>query len=193
MTNIPVQQQTDQQLLLQFRSQGSRACLGELYKRYRHIMLGIAVKYLNDPVAAKDVVLDIFERLLRKRESILPDVVNVRAWLCIVTRNLCMDRLRQKQSLEKNKPGMIRFLYPENVEIDPVERRINSDLILQREDNLNAALKKLKEEHRRCIQMFYFSDMTYKEIADDTGLSLKQVKSYLQNGKLNLKRILENS
>jgi RNA polymerase sigma-70 factor (ECF subfamily) len=53
------------------------------------------------------------------------------------------------------------------------------------------AIQQLNPEQRTCIQLFYLDKKSYQEIADKTGYSLLQVKSYIQNGKRNLKLLLE--
>lgn len=57
--------------------------------------------------------------------------------------------------------------------------------------NLEEAIKILKDEQRICIELFYLQEKSYKEVSDLTGLSLLNVKSHIQNGKRNLKIILE--
>ena len=55
---------------------------------------------------------------------------------------------------------------------------------------LELALSELKPEQSTCIELFYIKEKCYQDISDQTGYSLKQVKSYIQNGKRNLKNIL---
>ena len=56
---------------------------------------------------------------------------------------------------------------------------------------VNDAISVLKPNQANCIKMFYYEDKSYTEIAELMGFSIKQVKSYLQNGKRNLKTILQ--
>ncbi len=60
-------------------------------------------------------------------------------------------------------------------------------------DVLSSAMTKLKKEQEKCIRMMYLENKSYKEISEITGYSLKQVKSYIQNGKRNLKNLIMNS
>jgi RNA polymerase sigma-70 factor (ECF subfamily) len=52
---------------------------------------------------------------------------------------------------------------------------------------LEEALKQLGAEQRHCIELFYLGQKSYQQIMTETGLSFKQVKSFIQNGKRNLK------
>ena len=55
---------------------------------------------------------------------------------------------------------------------------------------IEEAILKLNQHQRTCINLFFFENKSYKEIVEITGLTDKQVKSYLQNGKRNLKILL---
>ena len=55
------------------------------------------------------------------------------------------------------------------------------------------ALSELNKEQQQCITLFYLEKRTYQDIAQQTGFSLMQVKSYIQNGKRNLKTQLEDA
>jgi RNA polymerase sigma-70 factor (ECF subfamily) len=57
-------------------------------------------------------------------------------------------------------------------------------------EKLKDALVRLSEEQKKCIELFYFKEKSYKEVSDLTGFSINEVKSYLQNGKRNLKGYL---
>ncbi|MEM8909899.1 MAG: sigma factor-like helix-turn-helix DNA-binding protein, partial [Bacteroidota bacterium] len=63
----------------------------------------------------------------------------------------------------------------------------------QRETQLLQALKRLSEIQRQCIQLFFFEEKSYQQIADITQLPLNRVKSHLQNGKRLLKRYIEQA
>jgi len=53
--------------------------------------------------------------------------------------------------------------------------------------------KKLNSEQKKSIELFYFQKKSYQEIVDETGFELKKVKSYIQNGKRNLKICIEQN
>lgn len=62
------------------------------------------------------------------------------------------------------------------------------DILLE---NMGQAMNQLSPEQKICVELFYLQKKSYQEIADQTGYSLLQVKSYIQNGKRNLKLLLE--
>ena len=58
---------------------------------------------------------------------------------------------------------------------------------------LEKAIEELNEDQRKCIKLFYLKERSYNEIVDETGYSLNEVKSFIQNGKRNLKIKLEKN
>ncbi|GAB3816317.1 hypothetical protein GCM10028895_11400 [Pontibacter rugosus] len=71
-----------------------------------------------------------------------------------------------------------------------LEDENNPELELQ---TLEQGLQDLPTAQRTCIELFYLKQKSYKQIAEQTGLSLNNVKSYIQNGKRNLKLYLEKN
>lgn len=70
----------------------------------------------------------------------------------------------------------------------------NTDHLLDKDrilDVMEVTLEELNAEQKDCIKLFYLEKQSYQEIAERTGFSLMQVKSYIQNGKRNLKILLE--
>ncbi|MCB8964418.1 MAG: sigma-70 family RNA polymerase sigma factor [Bacteroidales bacterium] len=174
---------SDTALISLYQKDGDKQIVGELYKRYTRFVFSICMKYLRDEESSKDAVMQIFEKLfvdLRKHE-----VSNFKSWLHSVTRNHCLHILRdskyQNQKLkdfsnsEEEVMENQQFLYQDSVNV--LEDRVAD---LERE------LGNLSKEQRVCVELFYLKDKSYQEIADETGYSLNQVKSYIQNGKRNL-------
>ena len=73
------------------------------------------------------------------------------------------------------------------MESDEFEHLIDINEDKEKEDALNYCLDTLAEEQRLCIIRFYFDDFSYADIVEKTGFELSKVKSYIQNGKRNLK------
>lgn len=172
---------TDEELVSFFTQQNNRRALGILFQRYAHLVLGLCLDYLKNREDARDAVMDIFEKAARK----LPEqtVEKFRPWLFFVSRNHCIDILRKQ--LKKVSPEFSEGLFVESAgedrPIDKEERRI---------ELLSEALSSLKPHQRDCIRLFYLKGQTYEQVAQQTGYSQKEVKSFLQNGRRNLQNIL---
>lgn len=182
------QPKTDEYLLQEYLRSGDYAVLGELYGRYMPLVYGVCLKYLKDREHAKDAVIDIFEKLALNLDK--HEVRNFKSWLHVVTKNYCLMELRKNSSKPKislsDQNELLHFV--ENpVELHPIDEDLNG----QTEQALNDCIEKLKTEQRRCIRLFYFENKSYREISLLLGLDEKRVKSFIQNGKRNLKICLD--
>lgn len=177
----------DDALLTNYRSFGSMEVIGELFNRYGHLVFGVCLKYLRNEDEAKDACMQIFEKLITElRKS---EISQFKAWLHTVTRNHCLIHIRKNISIETN-----REIYLKNFSEEFVNFWSEMNHIQEAETEmkkLHEALDKLEEEQRLCLDLIYFQDKSYKEISEITGFDQNKVKSYIQNGKRNLKLILE--
>jgi RNA polymerase sigma-70 factor (ECF subfamily) len=180
-------ERTDGELLSQFEESGHLDVLGELYARYMHLVYGVALKYLENREDAKDVVMQVFEKLI----SDLPgqEIRNFKSWLYVISKNHCLMQIRARKSAD----GRMETYKTEQefMESEPSLHPIDRE-----EPSLGEALKKcmeqLKSEQKQCIELFYYRKQCYQEIAKQLKMNEKKVKSHLQNGKRNLKICLEN-
>jgi RNA polymerase sigma-70 factor (ECF subfamily) len=179
----------DDELLTEFRSGGDLEVLGELYSRYIHLVYGVCLKYLKEREEAKDSVMQIFEKLIIEIPK--HKIENFRSWLHVVTKNYCLMQLRSDKSEREKFSEWINdtFVFMETAtELHPIDEDENSEIMNKA---LEDCIERLKEEQKKCIRQFYFENRCYNEIAENLGLDEKKVKSYLQNGKRNLKICLE--
>ena len=197
--------ESDEVLLERYRDKGDLGILGELYGRYMQLVYGVCLKYLEEREWAKDEVMNIFEKLV----TTLPqqDIANFRTWLYVVTKNHCLMLLRSRKSETAHAEAMISdplfFMenYPgvhplgKDVAVDPDGSSTGSDSggrggeeAIKR---LEECVEKLKEEQRVCIRLFFYEGYSYREICGRTGLEESKVKSYIQNGKRNLRICME--
>ena len=177
---------TDQEYVAAYRATGDLAILGELYERHMELIYAVCYNYLRNEEEAKDAVMNLFEQLitgLRRHE-----VQQFGSWLHSVARNYCLMQLRKHQ-LHQTTALLTNAgddAEDESVGKLPYDDTDSTDL---EEDltRLEAVLKTLPVEQQTCLTLFYLERKTYTEVADLTGYDLKQVKSYLQNGRRNLK------
>ncbi|RYD55857.1 MAG: sigma-70 family RNA polymerase sigma factor [Sphingobacteriales bacterium] len=172
---------TDEALLQYYRSSGDNHWLGVLLQRYTLLLLGVAMKYLKDKELAQDAVQYVFLRSLTH----LPDgeIQNFKGWLYVLMRNHCLQQLRNK-TYPKDETA---FLHLADATTDKGELERHDYTLEQMSEELN----KLETEQRECIILFYLKKKSYQDIMDETGFSFVQVKSYIQNGKRNLKLALQ--
>lgn len=181
-------QQADEALLAAYRALGEPEYLAELYRRHLHLALGVCLKYLKDQAAAQDAVADIFEKLAK--DLLEREVEQFKPWLYTVAKNHCLQLLRKEQTLMGRTKEYTQFLHTvmETEVLPHLDKEDTREQLLQK---LESSIEKLNPEQRRCIVLFYIEGKSYKEIMEQTGLSDMQVKSHIQNGKRNLKNLLE--
>lgn len=184
--NKTVKQLSDNELIAKYRETDDKFYVGELYKRYSHLVLGACLGYFKDKDESKDAVTRIFEKLfdeLKKRE-----IENFRVWISFVTRNFCISELRKKQ-VQLGRDAEYKYAEAaEEAANDPrMEPQPDKEVQLQK---LEEAITSLNAPQQTCIRLFYLEGKSYQDIAALTGYAINEVKSYLQNGKRNLKIIL---
>jgi len=173
----------DIRLLADYRESGNLAVLGKLYKPYMPLVYGVCLKYLKDEELCKDAVMQIFEELIDKAAK--HEVKQFRGWLYVLTRNYCLMQLRSAKKMDVISMDDVMensiVLHPNN---EDKEETIGA---------LERCMEKLPSAQRQSVDLFYYGEKCYKEIADETGFTLNEVKSYIQNGKRNLKICLEKN
>lgn len=173
---------SDAELLKRYNHDGDARWLGMLLERYTMLLFGVCMKYLKDEHAAQDAVQQIFLKVLTDAGKY--KIEYFKAWLYMVAKNHCLMQLRHK---EVRYAGEIN---EETVKADDagLQQAIDNEVAYEK---LEEALAELSPEQGACITLFYLQKHSYQQVADKTGYNLNQVKSYIQNGKRNLRIILE--
>ena len=175
---------TDQELLEKFYAGHNNEWLGILLQRYTLLLLGVSMKYLKNEEEAKDSVQQIFLKVIQELQKY--KVEYFKSWLYMVAKNHCLMKLRDGQ-------GKLTAEINERMAAKP-EEETNLQSLAQNDhtlDLMEVALKELNAEQQQCVTLFYLQKKSYQEISDATGYSMLQVKSYIQNGKRNLKILIE--
>lgn len=169
-------------MLERFRSDGNNEWLGILLERYTMLLFGVCMKYLKHEEQARDAVQQVFLKALAEIPKY--PIENIGGWLYQVAKNLCFSMLRSKKEYTGDE-RLASLAQPEQVPLS---------LLIEKEkdvDRLREELGRLKEDQRICVMSFYLEKLSYNQIAEQTGFSVKQVKSHIQNGKRNLRLKLE--
>jgi RNA polymerase sigma factor (sigma-70 family) len=180
---------SDEDLIHLYKKSQNEEYLSELFERYTHLVFGVCMKYLRDEEESKDAVLVIFENLMTSLHK--QNVANFKSWIYSVSKNHCLMYLRKTKAMESNQSEYLEIMKKEVMESEDFFHLNDSLEIEEKIPLLMKAIEKLNEEQRNCIELLYLQDKSYLEVSMITGYSLKQVKSYIQNGKRNLKNFLE--
>jgi RNA polymerase sigma-70 factor (ECF subfamily) len=180
MNNLRLHNLSDEQVLSIYGSTQDSACIGELIKRYRHLVFGVCVKYLKNKTEAEDATNEVFEKILFEPDL---SVINAfHAWIYVVAKNHCLGILRKKGKSFVSENELRQLSEPNECSVFE-----NKGLT---EENLSHALKLLNSAQALCVKLFYLEEKSYQEVSAMSGYSLNEVKSHLQNARRNLKNIL---
>lgn len=185
LKNISDPSRSDRELVMLYKQTSDMQVLAELYQRYMDLLYGVCVKYLKDPETAKDAVMQIFEELVSKLHK--HEVDNFKSWLYTLAKNHCLMQLRTPRNLKTTE-----F----KADIMQSEEEVHLNGVLTREENLDKmenCLQTLPAEQKVCVEKFYLQNKCYKEIAEETGMDWNKVRSYIQNGRRNLKICMEKT
>ena len=178
------QAKPDNWLIDKFKDTSDLDFLGSLYERYMHLVYGVCLKYLKDRDVSQDAVMQIFEKLIIELPK--QDIENFKPWLHVISRNYCLMQLRSQKSRMAREERMLQ-----NNEIfmeSDYQLHHNNETVLEHDlIALKKCIDELKSEQKECVKLFYLEEKCYQEITDTTNFELKKVKSYIQNGKRNLK------
>ena len=174
---------TDEELLKRYCDSGELVYFVEAYKRYMPLMYGVALKYLKRPEDAQDAVMQLFEELVVKIKEV--EIQSFKAWLYTCIRNNCLMEIRKKSKNLSISLDDSFMEFCDDFHLTVVSESEN------REESLRECVESLPEKQRISVKYFFFNELSYKEVEERTGFSLKMVKSFIQNGKRNLKLCLE--
>lgn len=173
---------SDEVLLDTFQSSGDMAALGILFDRYIELVYGLCLKYFKNREKAQDAVMGIFEELVRK----LPhhEVRTFKSWLFVLSRNYCLMQLRKKDRTSELSPHLMQSENSAHPTPDHLEVELREQALLN-------CIEKLPEKQKACIRQFYFENKSYQAIAENRGEALGKIRSYIQNGRRNLRICME--
>ena len=173
-------------LLRQYRQTGDLAVLGRVYEPYLELVFAVCYQHLRDEDEAKDATMQVFEKLvveLRRHE-----VSNFRSWLYSVARNECLMLLRRRRTAPETGDDFDEDRMESAAVAHPGDEEFSLENHLT---HLDGCLETLSNDQRRAVTLFFYEEKSYREISDLTGFGPNEVKSFLQNGKRNLKKCLE--
>jgi RNA polymerase sigma factor (sigma-70 family) len=174
---------SDQELLERFYADRDNQWLGILLERYTLLLLGVCMKYLKNEELARDSVQQIFLKVITELQKYKVDYF--KSWIYMVAKNHCLMQLR-------DKPGKNTIEVNEKISVD--EEETDKKELIENEktyEYMAEALKELNSDQQLCVTLFYLEKKSYQQITDQTNYTMMQVKSHIQNGKRNLRILIE--
>ena len=184
LKTISTEQSSDKELITAYKSNNDLMPLSILYQRYMDLVFGVCLKYFKDAERSKDAVMDIYEELFTKLKQ--HEVENFKGWLHVLARNYCLMQLRSPKNMKLTE---FKADFMQSSQITHLENGV-----LEKEENftkLEGCIEALPVDQKQSIELFFLQKKCYNEIAEITGHEWSKVRSYIQNGKRNLKICME--
>jgi RNA polymerase sigma factor (sigma-70 family) len=185
LSNDLYKNRTDEELLALYKKSDDLQIVGVLYDRYTALTFGVCLKYLKDREESRDAVMQIFEKLIVSLK--MHEIKLFKGWLYATARNHCLMQLRAR------KGRNFEELSPLLVETGGNGHQDHGAELERDLGKLEKCMQSLAREQQQCVRLFYLQQKCYKEITESTGYDLNKVKSYIQNGKRNLKICMERN
>lgn len=176
---------SDEELIVHYQATEDKFAVGELFKRHSLMCFTVCNKYFRNTEKANDAAMAVFEKLFVDLQS--HQIKNFKSWLHTVCRNYCLMQLR-KPELTVSINDVSEKSGDEFMQLDTF---LHQDTKEEKLQELEKAIVWLNDKQRQCIELFYLKKKTYKEISEQTGYTVSDVRSQIQNGKRNLKITLQ--
>jgi RNA polymerase sigma-70 factor (ECF subfamily) len=180
---------SDEQLVARYARTHDLEIIGILYERYTHLLFSVCYKYLGNDADAEDTVMLVFEKLFELLKK--SEINNFKSWIYTITKNECLMHLRHKKSGERIIEENLKKLDVEIMESVELNHLLSDGDGEHRVRYLETAINGLSPEQKQCIELFYLNEKSYREVEQITGYTYNEVKSHIQNGKRNLKQMME--
>ncbi len=183
LKNISASDLPDDELVAKYQQSGDLQILADLYQRYMELVYGVCLKYFKDEENAKDAVILIYEELVVKLRKY--EVNNFKSWLYQLAKNHCLMKLRSDKKFMKTDV---------DVSLMQNEEELHLNGVMEKEEHfkhLYFCLEGLVPEQKQVVELFYLHGKCYNEITETTGIEWNKVRSFIQNGRRNLKLCMD--
>lgn len=170
-------------------ARGDSRALAQLYDRYGRLVYGLALKILANAEHAEDVVQETFWRVWSRSATFQSGSSGFPPWLFGITRNLCIDELRKRQSRPVTIPSQ-----PDDQVLHAIPDQQDIELVTwesERRRLIVGALGDLPSDQREVIELAYFGGLSQREIADRLNSPLGTIKTRVRLALQKLKDALQ--
>jgi RNA polymerase sigma-70 factor (ECF subfamily) len=160
---------------------GDQQAMAEIFDRYGRMVYSVALRVLQDPGHAEDVMQDVLFKVWREPQSFLEGRGRLGAWLAVIARNRAIDALRRRKPTDA-------------VEDVVLVSKTNISLEYERNttiEKVRGVLKSLPLEQQMPMELAYFEGLSHSEIAARTGDPLGTVKTRIRTALTSLRKALE--
>lgn len=194
-TNLSVKAVYDYNLIRAALDKGDQKAYAELMERYRDSVYFMLLKMVNNKDDAEDLTIEAFGKAFKRLSQYTPTYA-FSTWLFKIASNNCIDFIRRKKMVvfsidkkfENDEGGELNM----DIKADspnPEEHMVRK----QKVKHMHEIVEKLKPRYRVLVELRYFDELSYEEIAEKLDLPLGTVKAQLFRAREFLANILKNS
>jgi len=185
----------DYELVLSARETGNQKAYAQLMGYYRNSLYFMLLKMTNNPSDADDLTIEAFGKAFKKINQYTPEYA-FSTWLFKIASNNCIDFIRRKKKTVFSMNNDFNDMHESNnivdkipsLTLDPEEKIIKKQKIKMMRD----VVERLKPHYRTLIELRYFKEYSYEEIANELDLPLGTVKAKLFRAREFLYNIIKN-
>jgi RNA polymerase sigma-70 factor (ECF subfamily) len=145
---------------------GDAEALADLFDRYGALLHPLALRILDDPAEADEVLFDVWLQVVRKSVT-LPPRRGVASWMVSLVRERAIERRRSGRRVSNGEP----------YEDGPVE------VMLERMDLADRAAEALAlfdDHERQVLELAFYEGLTYQECAQKIGVNVREVRAWMR-------------
>lgn len=179
---------TDEQLVAPY-AKGTNEAFDALLLRHKTNLFGYIIQRVKDRDLADDIFQETFVKAITTiRQGRYNEEGKFSAWICRIARNLIVDYFRQEktEASVSTDDGTVDILNRKELADETVEDAI---IDLQIEEDVRRLVGQLPQEQRRVLEMRYYEGLSFKEIAEQTGVSINTALGRMRYAILNMRRI----
>ena len=180
--------------LVQQAIKGDQQAYAALMERYRDSIYFLLLKMVNNKDDADDLTIEAFGKAFKNLKQYTPNFA-FSTWLFKIASNNCIDFIRRKKKRtlsidrrQESDDGMETTIHLKSDMLDPEEKFVKKQKIKLLRD----IVKKLKPRYRELVELRYFQELSYEEIAQQLDIPLGTVKAQLFRAREFLQGILKN-
>lgn len=180
--------------LVKLARDGNQKAYADLLQRYRDSIYFLLLKMVNNKDDAEDLTIEAFGKAFKNIHQYTPDYA-FSTWLFKIASNNCIDFIRKKKkklfSIDKrqeNEDGIDTSIHLKSDMLDPEEKFVKKQKIKM----LHELVSKLKPRYRILVELRYFKELSYEEIAQQLDIPLGTVKAQLFRAREFLQNVLKN-
>ena len=180
--------------LVKLARDGNQKAYADLLQRYRDSIYFLLLKMVNNKDDAEDLTIEAFGKAFKNIHQYTPDYA-FSTWLFKIASNNCIDFIRKKKkklfSIDKrqeNEDGIDTSIHLKSDGLNPEEKFVKKQKIKM----LHELVSKLKPRYRILVELRYFKELSYEEIAQQLDIPLGTVKAQLFRAREFLQNVLKN-